>query len=310
MNRKKNKEIQDLISWENWKSQDIHDLILLAEKIKNNPSSYANTLMGHFMFMIFQKTSTRTRVSFEIGMTEMGGKAVYLDWDKTNFQLTPIQYETAYLSSHSSVIVARMKKHEDLLKLREGAEVPVINGCCNIYHPCQALADMFTIYEDRGSIKGVKLLYVGVYNNVVNSLVELACIFGVHLHLVCPICPKEVVDNKMREKLKENGLLTESLDLKQAIKDADYIYTDTWIDMEFFGQKQYKDLQEERVKIMLPYQVNQEVLQNTNAKILHDMPIHLNYEITKEVVESPRSLILKQASNRLHVQKAILDFLI
>jgi len=303
-------EIKHLISWKDWQDKEIKKILDLAVEVKANPDAYGSSLDRETLVLLFQKTSTRTRVSFEAGMTELGGHAIFLDWMATNFNLTKIEYESAYLSRSSSAMMARMKQHEELLQLTSGATVPVINGCCNRYHPCQAMADMLTIYLDRGSLKGAKLTYLGVHNNVVNSMMALCATFGVELTLVCPIATEESIDEDIKNRIIEKGLLTETLDKKSAVNQADYIYTDTWVDMEFFNDPAYKEEKEKRIQTMLPYQINAELIQNSSAKIMHDMPIHTGYEITEEMVEHPRSIIFDQAENRLYAQKAILLTLI
>lgn len=179
-------ETRHLINWNSWTDQEIQQILLLAKEIKENPKDFKSNLQQKTLVMIFQKTSTRTRVSFEVAMTELGGHAIFLDWNSSNFALTKIGYESAYLSRNSHVMMARMMKHEELIELTDYATVPVINGCCDLYHPCQAMADMLTIYMDRGDLQGVKLTYIGVHNNVVNSLMSLSAALGVELTLVCP----------------------------------------------------------------------------------------------------------------------------
>ncbi len=300
------KSLRHLIKWQDWPDQQLASILTLTQKIKKERHLYSAILSGRSLAMLFQKTSTRTRVSFEAAMTEMGGHAIYLDWEKTNFKLSTIGYEAAYLSRNTDLIMARMKKHEDLLELSESASVPLINGCCNRYHPCQAITDMFTIYEDQGSLEGVELAYIGVHNNVTNSLMETCAALGVRLTLVCPIVAAGVRDEAVRQTLLSRNLLQERLDLKQVVREVDYVYTDTWVDMEFFNSVEHKKLKEERIEIMMPYQLNEKLMEGSKAKILHDMPIHPNYEISPALVEDERSLIFQQAGNRLVTQKAII----
>ena len=299
--------VQHLIDWKFWSDQQVRDALALALRIKSHRWEYQGHMQGRTLVMIFQKTSTRTRVSFEAGMTELGGHAINLDWMSTNFTLSDIRYEARYLSRNAAFIMARLKDNEDLLKIERGATVPVINGCCNLYHPCQALADMLTIAADRdGDIGGAKLTYIGAYNNVVNSLVSICRPLGVHLTLCCPIGDAAVVDDESRQALRNAGLLTETLDAKAAVADAEYVYTDTWLDMEFFNDPSFAQEKQRRVDLMLPYQLNAELLADSRAKVMHDMPIHAGYEISDEMVESDRSIIYDQAENRLDAQKAIL----
>lgn len=313
-NKPSSSELKHLISWKGWTQEQIYDLLYLASKIKKKPSSYARSLYGQTLIMLFQKSSTRTRVSFESGMTQLGGHAIYLHWESSNFRLSNIGYEAACLAHNASILMTRLKEHGDLQKICKASTVPVINGCCNRYHPCQILADLLTIYEDQKSLpktsqkslEEIKLAYIGVHNNIANSLVEIASILDIELTLVCPLIPEDIVDLDAKKNLSRKALLKESLTLKSVVKEVDYIYTDAWLDLEFFDRPEYAKIQKERVEIMLPYQVNAALIKDSKAKILHDMPIHLNYEISAEAVESPRSLIFHQAANRIHVQKAIL----
>ena len=296
-----------LIDWKLWNDGEIGEVLALARRVKRQRREFQGHMQSRTLVMIFQKTSTRTRVSFEAGMTELGGHAINLDWRATNFTLSDIRSETRYLSRNSAFIMARLKDHADLLDMAAVATVPVINGCCNLYHPCQALADMLTIAEDRdGDPRGARLTYIGAYNNVVNSLVSISAALGVELTLVCPIRDETALDEESRDRLLGLGLLTETLDAKAAVADADYVYTDTWIDMEYFNDPTFAEEKDRRCALMLPYQLNAELLAGSEAKVMHDMPMHLGCEITEELAESERSIIYDQAENRLDAQKAIL----
>ncbi len=297
---------QHLITWKNWPDKKIEEILNLSLEVKRNKNLFISKLALKTLVMLFQKTSTRTRVSFESAMTEMGGHAIFLDWQSSNFQLTDMKYEAAYLSRNSHVIMARIKKHEDLLRIVSSSNVPIINGCCNMYHPCQAMSDMLTILEDRGSVTGANLVYFGVHNNVVNSLMAICSALNVNLTLVCPIAETSAIDAELKDRIKNKGLLFETLNKEEALKEADYVYTDTWVDMEFFNDPAYAAIKKKRIDLMLPYQLNSDLLKDSNAKILHDMPIHAGYEISGDLVESPNSLIYTQAENRMHAQKGIL----
>ena len=227
---------KDLLTWSNWEPSEIRSLLELAVQAKRQPQDFAQAMAQKTLVMLFQKTSTRTRVSFEVGCTEMGGHAIFLDWMTSNLGLTEIGWEAAYLASNSHLIMARVKNHKDLEEIARCSRVPVINGCDDRHHPCQALSDMLTIRLDRGSLEGARLCYVGVLNNVANSLLALAPVFGVHLTLVCPIRPDEEVDEMLLTRAREADCLEETLDLSRAIQTADYIYTDTWVNMELYGQ--------------------------------------------------------------------------
>ncbi len=300
--------VKHLISWEDWSDSEIQGLLNFAIHVKKNRVNYAGHLSGRSLAMLFQKTSTRTRVSFEVAMTEMGGHGIYLDWMASNFQLSDIDLEARYLSRNVSVIMARLKKHEDLLLMKNGSQVPVINGCDNMFHPCQSLADIMTIALDAPErpLNQTKLTYIGVHNNVVNSLIGITAALGIHLTLVTPIAEKENIHPQTVERAKSKGTLTWEQNLEKSVKDADYVYTDTWLDMEFFNDPSYADKKKQRMELMMPYQINSSLMEKTNAKVMHDMPIHAGYEITREVVLSHRSIIFQQAENRLDAQKAVI----
>lgn len=299
--------IRHLISWKDWTDSEIESLLDFAIYVKKHRVYFAGHMQGRSLAMLFQKTSTRTRVSFEAGMTELGGHAIFLDWIASNFQLSDIDFEAEYLSRNVSIIMARLKKHEDLLTLLKGSKVPLINGCDNLYHPCQSLADILTIYLDIDKKpQDIKIVYIGVHNNVANSLVEITAALGIHLTLVTPIAKKESISVQAIERAKKKKTISWENELLPAIKDADYIYTDTWVDMEFFNDPNYSGEKAARIETMMPFQINMELLKHTKAKVMHDMPIHSGYEITREVVESGRSIIFSQAENRLDAQKAII----
>ncbi|MCZ8239707.1 MAG: ornithine carbamoyltransferase [Leptospiraceae bacterium] len=299
--------IRHLISWKDWSDSEIESLLDFAIYVKKHRVYFAGHMQGRSLAMLFQKTSTRTRVSFEAGMTELGGHAIFLDWIASNFQLSDIDFEAEYLSRNVSIIMARLKKHEDLLTLLKGSKVPLINGCDNLYHPCQSLADILTIYLDIDKKpQDIKIVYIGVHNNVANSLVEITAALGIHLTLVTPIAKKESISEQAIERAKKKKTISWENELLPAIRDADYIYTDTWVDMEFFNDPNYSREKEARIETMMPFQINMELLKHTKAKVMHDMPIHSGFEITREVVESGRSIIFSQAENRLDAQKAII----
>ncbi len=298
--------MKDVLSWSSWASPQIYELLEFAAHVKDNRSHFNGAMVGRSIALLFQKTSTRTRVSFEAAMTEMGGHAIAIDWRSSNFDLTDISFESRYLSRNVALIMARVKRHEDLLKIADGSEVPVVNGCCNQFHPCQSLADMLTIYRHSGSLKGITLCYVGVHNNVTNSLIEITAALGVHLVLVTPL----VRDDAYVESVVNKGVAAKTLtwekDVRHAVRHADYVYTDTWVDMELFDDPAYAEEKEERIELMRPYQLNRDLLEGSSAKVMHDMPIHAGYEISKELVLDPRSIIFDQAENRLDAQKALI----
>ncbi len=294
-----------LINFKELSGKDLEALVDLGIEVKTNPKKYLKTYEGKSAALIFQKTSTRTRVSFEVAMTQLGGHALYIDWRTTNFALADISDELKYLSRNVDCIMARLLYDSDLLKMAKASRVPVINGCDEMYHPSQALADLITIKEKRGKLKGAKLVYIGVHNNVTNSLIEGCTKTGVKITTVAPIFNEAARDEQILSEAKKSGLWESTLDVKKAVKDADFVYTDTWIDMEFFTDPKFAAEKEKRIKLMMPYQINTELLKESNPYIMHDMPIHRGYEIDAEAIESPKSVIYEQAENRLYSAKAI-----
>lgn len=295
-----------LLNFKDWSSKQIVDTIDKSIEIKKNPEKYRTALKNKSLALVFQKTSTRTRVSFEVAMTQLGGHAVFLDWRTTNFAIADIQDETKYLSRNVDCIMARLLKHADLKKMAEASRVPVINGCCERYHPCQAVADLMTIKDKMGQLNRVKLVYIGVLNNVCNSLIEGCTKVGAQITTVTPIKNKFSRDNELIREAEQTGLFKTTLNVKEAVKEADIVYTDTWVDMQFFLDPKYKEERERRVKMMMPYQINLELLKNSDAFIMHDMPIHRGYEISEETINSPNAIIYEQSENRLYSAKAIL----
>jgi ornithine carbamoyltransferase len=295
-----------LMNFKDLSSQELNSLVDIGIDAKKNPEKYLKALQQKSLGLIFQKTSTRTRVSFEVAMTQLGGHALFIDWRTTNFAMADMGDETQYLSRNVDGIMARLLYNADLQKMMKASQVPVINGCDEIYHPSQCIADLITIKEKHGRLKGAKLVYIGIHNNVCNSLIEGCTKTGVKLTTVCPIFNEPSRDEALLQEAKKAGLWESTLDLKQAVKDADFVYTDTWIDMEFFTDPKFAMEKEKRLKQMMPYQINLELLNGSNAYIMHDMPIHRGYEISVDAVENPKSVIYQQAANRLQSAKAIL----
>jgi ornithine carbamoyltransferase len=295
-----------LISFKELSGQQLTEIIDKGIEIKRDPEKYRTALEGRSAALVFQKTSTRTRVAFEVAMTQLGGHALFIDWLTTNFALADIGDEVQYLSRNVDCIMARLMKNADLQKMAKASRVPVINGCDEKYHPSQAIADLMIMKEKKGTLKGMKLVYIGIHNNVCNSLVEGCTKTGVRLTTITPMFNEPTRDKELLEAAKKTGLWQTSTDVKAAVKDADFVYTDTWVDMEFFTDPKFVAEKEKRIKLMMPYQVNKELLKDSNAYVMHDMPIHRGYEITADAIESPKSIIYEQAENRLYSAKTIL----
>ena len=286
----------------------IEEIIDLGLEIKETHVDYKDALDGKTLAMLFQKTSTRTRVSFETGMTKLGGHAIYLDWRTTQFILAELQDEARVLSRYADLVMVRPLKHATLLEMAKGSEVPIINGLSEKYHPCQALADIMTIKEKKGKLKGVKVVYLGIGNNVSNSL-SLACTkTGARFTLCVPEKDYDSIDSELLEQAKATGLYSEEQDVAKAIHGADIIYTDTWVNMEFFLDDKFKAEKERREKTFMPYQLNKKALElaGPQANSMHDMPAHIGYEIDEYAARGPRSFMFDQAENRMWSQMALM----
>ena len=299
--------MRHLPNLKSFNAQEITAILEKAARMKAYPKEFSNLLKNESMAMIFQKTSTRTRVSFEVAMTELGGHGIYIDWSTSNFVLSGIEYETEYLSRNVSSIMARLLHHNDLEKIISSSKVPVINGCCERYHPCQALTDILTMSE-FGDLNSTHLVYVGVQNNVSNSLTIVCAKLGINLTLATPVLERkeESFELEVQELIEQSKYVNYTTNVEEAVRTADFVYTDTWIDMQYFNDPAHAGEKSARLAQMMPYQINSELLKGLSCKIMHDMPIHSGYEITAEMVHDPRSIIFQQSENRLHAQKGLL----
>jgi ornithine carbamoyltransferase len=263
-------------------------------------------LKGKTLAMIFEKPSTRTRVSFEVGMWQLGGYALYLSASDLQLGRGETIADTAQvLSRYVDGIMARVFRHQTILDLIKYSRVPVINGLSDFTHPCQGLADLFTIYEKKGKLSGLKLAYVGDGNNVAHSLIFGCSKVGMDMTLGCPKSyePNPEVVSRAKEEAKRNGCkIKVTNDPKEAAMGSDIIYTDVWASM---GQEKEH---EERVKIFKPYQVNGQLVKEAKEDYLfmHCLPAHRGEEVTDEVADSRNSVVFDQAENRMHTQKALL----
>ena len=298
--------VKHMLNFKNWSAQELESLLDLALKVKGNQKGYHQALNHLTLGMIFQKTSTRTRVSFEVAMTQLGGHSIFLDWRSTNLVLAELKDEIRYLDRNVDAIMARVLTHEQVQEMADFSRVPVINGCDNMYHPTQTLADFLTILEHKKKLAGINLVYVGIHNNVANSLVEGGTKLGMKITTVTPEFNEPSRDQELLDDAARTGLFEQSLDLKAAVAEADVVYTDTWVDMEYFMDPKFKAEKQRRTEMMFPYQLNEALLKDSKALIMHDMPIHPGYEIDRWAIESPNSIIFDQAENRLHAEKAVL----
>jgi ornithine carbamoyltransferase len=263
-------------------------------------------LKGKTLAMIFEKPSTRTRVSFEVGMWQLGGYALYLSASDLQLGRGETIADTAQtLSRYVNGIMARVFSHQTILDLIQHSKVPVINGLSDFSHPCQGLADLFTVYEKKGRLGGLKLAYVGDGNNVAHSLIDGCSKVGMNIVLACPKGyepDSKVVAQGKKEARKNGSEVRVTDDPKEAVKGADIIYTDVWASM---GKEKEHG---ERVKILKPYQVNPKLVKGAKEDyiFMHCLPAHRGEEVTDEVADSKNSVIFDQAENRLHTQKALM----
>ena len=299
---------KDLLTVADIPRNKIGDLIKLAKKLKAAHGKARPTfpLKGKTLGLIFEKPSTRTRVSFEAGMNQLGGQALFLASEKIQLSRGESLADTAkVLSRYVDGLVVRTFDQSALEEWARYTSIPVINGLTDHCHPCQALADLLTIVEKKGRAKGLKLAYIGDGNNITHSLLEIGAKVGMHVSVGCP--PGYEPDSTIVKQARADGAQTGARieithDPMIAARQADAIYTDVWISM---GQEEESQA---RMAAFAPYQVNSQLLKQAkpNAVVLHCLPAHRGEEITAEVLDGPQSVVLDQAENRLHVQKAIL----
>lgn len=312
--------IRHLLTLKDYKKEEIKKILDKAVEIKNNPAKYCSALKDKTLIMLFQKTSTRTRLSFEAGMTQLGGHGIFFDWRTTQFKMSEFSDEIKATMRFGDILMYRPLEHESLTKAEKVATIPIINALCEKYHPCQAFGDALTMIEKSGGkaegLKGKKVVYLGIGNNVSNSLSQICTKLGANFTLCVPEKDPISVDKELLKQVKDTGLYNETTDTS-CVADADFVYTDTWVNMEFFDDEgkvisQFKSESEERKEMFMPYQLSKELLDknNSSAKIMHCMPCHIGYEITRDAIDHPNSIIFDQAENRLHVQKAIMLFLL
>jgi ornithine carbamoyltransferase len=298
--------VSNLLKLADLEPETLAGILDTAVEIKSDPRRFRDAADRRGLLMLFEKTSTRTALSFQSAIARMGGYSVVLDWHKSNFAISSVEYETQYASRNCDIIVARLRSHDTLRALAANSQVPVINGCDDKFHPSQALADFLTILEINGRFDGATLCYVGVHNNVANCLVEGAVALGVRLLLVTPMTNEGARDDELMKRALASGLVEHRDDLASAAKEADFVYTDTWVDMEYFDDPAYAEEKQRRLSALMPFQLNRENLGGADPWIMHDMPIHAGYEISADLVEGPRSVIYRQAENRMHAQQALL----
>ena len=298
--------IEDFISIHNLALYDFNYILELTEEIKEHPQRFQNKLKDKTMAMIFEKPSLRTRMTFEVGMLQLGGEAVYLSPSDIQMGSREGAYDVGKnLERWVDGIMIRTFAHQIVLDLAESANIPVINGLTDLLHPCQAMADFFTLKEKKGTLTDLKLTYVGDGNNVCHSLILAAAKAGSFMSVATPqgYEPNSEIIKQAEEDGKETGFkffLTN--DPKEAVSEADAVYTDVWASM---GQEEEKT---KKAKIFAPYQVNKDLIDEAKQDVcfMHCLPAHRGEEVSEEILDSSLSIVYDQAENRLHVQKVIM----
>ncbi|OGH05751.1 MAG: hypothetical protein A2W22_06580, partial [Candidatus Levybacteria bacterium RBG_16_35_11] len=272
--------MRHLISLKEQSKEDILTILKLAKKLKEKRTKgvLTNYLPNKNLIMLFQKTSTRTRLSFEVAMTELGGHAIYLDIRTTQVSLSDFKDEIKAIMRFGDVLMFRAIKAEDVLKAASFNKIPVIDACSEKYHPCQALGDIFTMMEKSGVNKIKKIAWLGIGNNVSNTLKLAAAKLGINIALICPEVDRESIDKQLNQMADRTGKVFYTKNIKEGLAGADYVHTDTWVNMEFFEngkiKPNFKGEYQKRLKIFKPYQLSLELIKKycPKAKIMHCMP--------------------------------------
>lgn len=307
----KNK-VKHFVDLELHKAQELEEIIKLAIKLKNDkkPANQRKLLAGKNMAMIFEKNSTRTRVSFEVGINQLGGNAIVMNKNDMQLGKGETVADTAkVLSRFVDAIMIRSNTHETITELANNSSVPVINALSDFSHPCQIMASLMTIEEHLGKIKGKKLVWLGDHNNVLNSYIQSAVIFGYELVVSSP---KELsfCDVEIRKARKKGANISCESNPRKAVKDADVLITDTWFSM---GDESERNdaLRQKKINLLKPYQVNAKLMKlaKKDAIFTHCLPAYRDFEVTSEIIDSDRSVVFDEAENRLHIQKAIMVWL-
>ena len=300
---------RDFIALEDWSREEIEYLLDSASKIKADfkAGKHHKPLAGKTLGLIFQKSSTRTRVSFEVGMYQLGGYPLFLSATDTQLGRGELIKDTArVLSRYLDGIMIRTYDHSDVLELAKYADIPVINGLTDLLHPCQVMADLLTMQERFGrDLAGKKFVYIGDGNNMAHSLMIGCAKMGMEVVVAAPSGYKpldEYVQKAQKLAVQHKGSFTLTDDVRFAVQDADVLCTDTWVSM---GQEKEK---QEKLKKFMPFQLDSKLLSRakSTAIVMHCLPAYRGFELTDEVIESSQSVVFQEAENRLHAQKAIL----
>ncbi len=296
----------DFLSLRDFTPAQVHHLLELSAEIKARPADFAAALKGKTLAMIFEKPSLRTRVSFDVGIQQLGGFSLYLSPAEISLGKRESIHDVAKnLERMVQAIMIRTFAHQIVEEMAQEAGIPIINGLTDYSHPCQAIADFLTIKEVKGRVDGIKLAFVGDGNNVAHSLMFAGALLGSHVTVVCPAGyePKgDAIEWATKQAAQTGGSCAVTHDPVAGVRGADVIYTDVWASM---GQEAEA---EARKKVFMPYQVNEAMVANAAADVafMHCLPAHRGEEVAAGVIDSPRSVVFQEAENRLHAQKAIM----
>ncbi len=305
--------VRHLLKISDLSKAEIEKIINKAIELKKKPQDFTSALKGETLLMIFEKPSLRTRISFEVGMQQLGGHAIFYSIKDSPLGRKENIHDTAKVTSRFvNLIAARLFKRHDMWDLAQHAEVPVINMLDDFAHPCQMMGDFLTIKEKKGRLDNLKISYFGdAYNNVTYDLMRIAAIFGLELDVACPVgsdyTPEQAVLDEVSQISKNTGAFINVIhDAYNAARDSDVIYTDSWMSYGIPIEKE-----EERRIIFTPFQVNSQIMEiaKPDAIFMNCLPAKRGYEQTAEVIDGPQSVVFDQAENRLHSQKAIMLFL-
>jgi len=306
--------VRHLLTLMDLTKDEILKIIEEAKEIKKNPGNYTDTMKDKTLLMIFSKPSLRTRISFEVGMTQMGGHGIYYDIATSPMGKKESIADTARTSSrYVNLVMARLFEHKDIEEYAENSSVPVINALTNFSHPCQIVADLMTISEKKGDLKGLKLAYLGDSNNNVTHSLILGCTkVGMNISIASPkgkeFEPQKIIveEGKKHAELNDCKMVLTHY-AEEAVKDADVVYTDSWMSYHI-----PKEQEAERIEIFKPYQVDSKLMKKAkqDAIFMNCLPAMRGYEQTEDVIDGPQSVVFDEAENRLHAQKALMLFLL
>lgn len=295
---------KDFLTITDFSIKEINEILEKTAQLKKE--KFACALKNRAVGLIFQKPSLRTRISFQVGVWQLGGQCMSLSPAEVNIGVRESIKDAAMtLSRYLDLIVARVFKHKEIIDLARYSRVPIINGLSDAFHPCQALADIFTVKEKRGSLKGLTLSYVGDGNNVCHSLLQITSMLGMNMRVAFPkgFAPKKEILKQAELMAQKTGAsIVTSSDPRAVAENTDILYTDVWASM---GQEKEA---KERAKVFKRFQINRKLMElaKKDVLVMHCLPAHRGMEISDEAIDSPNSIVFDEAENRLHVQKAIM----